>query len=255
MSEFEIHHGLSSDPLDADLTEYRAVSTLAVVGLIVGLLSPLAFGHPFLWLVPVAGILLCALALWRIAREDAALIGRKAALVGLVVSVLCLAAAASERWANRLLIDAEARRFAVQWFEALRRDEPLKAYQMSQAPGIRLPLSQTTWDDYPRGSARRENVEAFIEGPEIRTLMALGEKAHVRYYDTERYWSAEGRHGVDQVWAVTFQENGQKKTFFVSVSLERSRLESTGRAYWTLVDSDGGVRPRAMKEEAPGSQG
>jgi hypothetical protein len=255
MSEFEIQHGLSGDPLDTELTEYRAVSTLAVVGLIVGLLSPLAFGHPFLWLVPSAGILLCALALWRIAREEAALIGRKAALVGLVVSVLCLAAAASERWANRLLIDAEARRFAVQWFEALRQDEPLKAYQMSQAPSTRPPLSQTTWGDYPRGTERRLEVEAFIERPEIRTLLILGDKAHFRYYDTQGYWKAEGRHGVDQVWAVTFQENGRRKTFFVRVGLERSRLESTGRAHWTLLDCDGGVRPRAMKKNAASSQG
>src|SRR5471032_223907 len=42
-------------PDDADAAEYQAVSAMAIVSLLVGLLSLLAFWHPVLWIMPVGG--------------------------------------------------------------------------------------------------------------------------------------------------------------------------------------------------------
>ena len=56
------------DAADEEVARYRAISSLAVAGLLAGLLSPLALFATTLWLVPLAAILLSGLALWRIAN-------------------------------------------------------------------------------------------------------------------------------------------------------------------------------------------
>jgi hypothetical protein len=215
----------------------------------VGLLAPLAMFSPSLWVVPTAGILLCVAALRRIASRAPALLGRRSALVGLVVSVTCLAAATSEWTTRRWLIDHEARRFALQWFEFLSQDEPHKACQLSVHPGGRAPLDDKLWDSYapdPDHPGKGE-LESFLSEPAVRTLLALGKQAHPRYYDTERQWRERGDDLVDQVYAVTYQEAGQKKSFFVRLILRRSTSASSGVAGWSVVDNEGGVRPKALK--------
>src|SRR3972149_617168 len=88
MSNAEIHGFQLSEGEDAEITQYRAVSVLAVAGLLVALVSPAAFGDPLFWAVPAAGVVLCALALRRITLAAPALMGRKPVFVGLVASVL-----------------------------------------------------------------------------------------------------------------------------------------------------------------------
>ena len=52
-----------TDPQDADLAAYRALAPQAVVGLIFGLLAPLAMVDPLLWAIPLLGTILSALGL------------------------------------------------------------------------------------------------------------------------------------------------------------------------------------------------
>ena len=88
MADNETSHPRLSDSDDAELAQYQAVSGLAVVALIFGLLAPLAVVHRSFWLIPLTGILLSLLALRQIARDVPARIGRKAARVGLAISML-----------------------------------------------------------------------------------------------------------------------------------------------------------------------
>ena len=160
MSDSEIPHPRLSDSEDAEVAQYQAVSGLAVVALIFGLLAPLAMLHPSLWLVPLVCILLSLLALRQIARDFPARIGRKAARVGLTISVLSIAAAVSERATHPRLLDAEARRFTEYLFQYLREDEPYKAYQLRTPPGDRKPLNDPAWDVHSLGpTASRELLE------------------------------------------------------------------------------------------------
>ena len=57
-----------SDVPDADIARYRALSVLAVAGLVLGLASPSAVLDPLLWAVPICGAIVSTAALWRIAR-------------------------------------------------------------------------------------------------------------------------------------------------------------------------------------------
>ena len=72
-----------TDPEDAELAAYRPLAGQAVLGLICGLLAPLAMVDPMLWAIPMLGTLLSCWALRRIKRYAPAMVGRKIAIGGL----------------------------------------------------------------------------------------------------------------------------------------------------------------------------
>ena len=255
MSEAEPERSRFGGPQDAEVTQYRVVSGLAVTGLILALFAPVALAHPALWVVPAAAIVVSLVALGRIAAAAPAMIGRKAAIAGLVLSVLCGAIACSEWCTFRSLIDREAHQFAEYWFVSLRNGEPHKAHQLSEYPESRLAVDETLWEHYASGTDSRRKLEDYVRRPEIESLLALGDQAKVRYYDTERVYRDHGSDTVVQVYAVTCREGGEKTSYFVRLSMQRHLLPEPGRAYWRVHDFAGGIRPAAMGSEQPSQEG
>jgi hypothetical protein len=249
MSRDSSDEPLFHESADTAVTEYRAVSGLALAGLGFAILSPLAFINPGLWIVPGIGIVLSGSALVRIAREKPALIGRKAALLGLFVSVLMAAAGPAEWLTYRWMIGREARQFAAVWFDFLASDQPHKAFELTKHPAERRPLDDGLWQQFYNGSARRTELELFVSEREVRALLALAKTALVRFYQTESMGTADrdgDRVGLTQIYAVTYDEGGRKKTFFTSLRMRRLRTSETGIARWQIQDVGGGIRPPAL---------
>jgi len=234
-----------TDHQDDEIAEYRALSVSAVVGLILGLLSVLALVDPLVWLLPLAGVLVSALAMGKIARAAPALTGRKAALAGLVLSVLFGSAAVTDWVTYRALARSEARQFALLWFELLAQREPKKAFQLTLPPRERHPLDEGLTQFYREGPRWHRLLLDYVERPVVRTLLALGPRAVVRYYETGGQESGGDRDKLYQVFAVTFDDGGEKKTFFVGLTLHRIDLES-GRAAWQIFDTHTGFTPEGL---------
>lgn len=167
MSDTELFHSRLPTPDEAEAVEYRAISALAVVGLLCGLAAATAILSPALWIVPLTGVLLNVLALGRIARETPALIGRKAALAGLLLSVFFGAVAMADWYTYSEMIRREARQFATLWFDSLRDHEPQKAHQLTRSPKTRRPFDDKLWEIYFDGSEPREDLKAYLERPEV----------------------------------------------------------------------------------------
>ena len=54
-----------------------------------------------------------------------------------------------------------------------------------------------------------------------------------------------------QLYAVTSEEDGARKSFFVSVRMSRPKL-SNGKSGWRIVGAEGGVLPKGWKKaESP----
>jgi hypothetical protein len=249
MSDTELFHSRLPTPDEAEAVEYRAISALAVVGLLCGLAAATAILSPALWIVPLTGVLLNVLALGKIARETPALIGRKAALAGLLLSVFFGAVAMADWYTYSEMIRREARRFATLWFDSLRDHEPQKAHQLTRSPKTRRPFDDKLWEIYFDGSEPREDLKAYLERPEVRTLLALGDKAQVRYYASPSQSQEGGSDSISLVYAITYPEARQTKTFFLNLVLEREHvlehdhLNSPPHAEWRVVSSEGGVGP------------
>ena len=172
-----------TDAEDRELASYRALAGSAVVGLIIGLASPLALVDPLLYGIPIAGLLVSYGALRRIKKSDL-LTGRKIAVTGLLLSLIFLVAAPTDWIVYRRMIRAEARQFSSMWFELLAEDQPQRALQMLMPPQSRQRLDRELWAYYRNNAKSREQLEGYVKGPLVRTLLALGHKAQVRFFDT-----------------------------------------------------------------------
>ena len=98
------------DDADAEITAYHAVSALAVLGLVLGLIAGMVLIEPKFGLVALAGLGVNGLALWRIAAQAPVLVGRRLAVAGLLLSAAFTAAGPAEWLAYRWLVRREARR-------------------------------------------------------------------------------------------------------------------------------------------------
>ena len=255
MNEANPRHPRLSESHEADLDEYHAVSGLAVGGLVVGLLSCVALVDPMGWLVPPVGILLCLLALWRIACNAPELIGRKAAVVGLVLSILFGGAGISHQLTYNWLLRRQARQFGTAWFDLLARQQPQMAHQMTLPPDERRPLDSDLWAMYRDAPSKRKSLKEFADDSSVRTLLALGEKAKVRYCKTVDMYGPPGAESLDQFYSVTYDEAGSKKTFFIVLILRRPPIKHKGYVNWTVNEFHGGVTPPWMEEaEAAGAE-
>ena len=99
------------DSADQEVVSYRALSSLALGGLLAGLLSPLAMLASLFWLAPLAAIALSGLGCGG-SRPAPDLVGRPAALAGLLLGVAFLAAASADDLVYRTMIRRQARQFA-----------------------------------------------------------------------------------------------------------------------------------------------
>jgi hypothetical protein len=276
-----------AEPTDAQLAQYHSISRWAVAGLALGALGPFALVARAFWAVPILGIVACLWALWQIRQNAPALIGRKAALLGLWLSALWLSAAAADLYCYRWRISGEARQAALFWFQLLAENRPELAFQLTLPYQQRKPLDSRIWDFYAQNQKWRTALENYVAPAQpdqpprlVRTLLALGPAAKVRYLGTLDYLIIQAQDVVDQLYAVTFQEqdenqageeqagenrpgenlsgekrvgenvpeekragekpSGETKTFLVRVRLTRATTPQ-GRADWQIVEADGGV--------------
>ena len=196
-------------------------------------------------------------ALRRIKKQSPALSGRGFAGVGLVLSLLFVVAAPTQWLAYRWQVRAEARKFSEIYFQDLAKREPEKAFQLALPPQQRQSLkdAEQLWGFYRNNQKMRQGLENFVKAPVVRTLLALGPQASIRFYETIDQEGDEGnRDIVKQRYAVTYEEEGEKKTFFVDVQIDAS---GACRPHRRLVDLSArtgdrpGQRPLSYNWVAP----
>jgi len=218
-----------------DIAGYRELCVTAVVGLVLGVLSATALVDPLMWFVPVVAAVVSAVALRRIARSESVLVGRKRAMAGLMLAVLFGVAAVTDYTVYRHLVRQQGQRFAEEWFALLMAGEPQKAYQYLMPPDERHPPDGDLWKFYRESDHYHRQLLAFAKRPEVRTLVALGSNALVRYYETDGQMSSGERDELFQAYAVTYDDAGKRKTFFIGLTLTRHHLDD-GRAAWQIID-------------------
>ena len=143
--------------------------------------------------------------------------------------------------AYRLMLRNEARQFSALWFRYLSQEEPQKAFQLYQSPQFRQPLDDHLWDYYRHTPQQREALEKFVQIPAVRTLLALGPKAQLRFYQTESDGREDSNDVVNQYYAATYEEQGERKSFFLLLHMVRQQLGN--KAGWRITSVEGGVRP------------
>jgi hypothetical protein len=219
-----------------DLPNYRPVSSLAVIGLLCGFASVLAYSHRALWLVPWVAVGVNWAALRRIAFESGQMIGRRSALIGLVLGLICGIGAPLQYIAFGHLLRSEAIEITEQWLEALRNDQPEVAHQLTMAPLSRFPLDDQLIQRYP--PELLGVMQKFAERPTVELLLKLGKRARVRYYSNDQVWSDHFGDYVADNYAVTLGQGDRRVTFFIRITAARVYNPAAGKWQWRVSDSD-----------------
>lgn len=127
-------------PVQTD-TEYRPISKLAVVGLLVALPSMLIFASENLFwmlIIPILpAIIMCSIGLRAIRSSEGNLAGEAVALLGLVIAVGSGLGWLTMTLVTKYVTETEARAAVDDWISKLQKGEAGAAYLMTKAPGAR----------------------------------------------------------------------------------------------------------------------
>ena len=221
------------------IVPYRSLCVAAIVGLVLGLASPLCFGAMLLNVIPVAGIAISIYALRSIAASDGTLAGRWAAVTGLFLCTAMLVAPLARSAVIRHYRTAQAQGFAERWLKLAVAGEVDEAFRLT---------SDSTRNASPfdpaAGPSPPTPREKFLALPIVKSLSAAGSNSVIRYVDTDRY-DAEAfpRVYVRQHFQVTPAAQGDAKPIDAWLTLQRSRLPQEGRARWVVWSVDDVLKP------------
>ena len=223
--------------------EYRSMEPWALIGLVLGLISPVATLATLLLIVPPAGVLASVIALVRI-RAERDRSGRPAALIGLALSVFFLALPLGQAAMVRVLVWRQARPTADAFLEFLRERSPEKAMTLKMWPENRHQFDEGLWAFFRNNKDAQRELRKFIAEPAVRTMLALGERAQVRFYKTAGVASNGPRVLVNYWYTVTYDdEQGKKTTFVLRLLMERVATQSANLPPWRVKDFSGSIDP------------
>jgi hypothetical protein len=224
---------------------YRAVSVLAVLSLLAGLLALLALPFPVLLWVPVAGALLGWGALRRIRGAEGQLTGRRLAQGGLALSVFVLCGLLGRSVVEHALLLKHGRRHADQWLQLVASGHRPEAHQLTllrynrQPPGTDLkhyyrtlaPDEAAELRTTPEGGEYPlDNLQKFFAKEPVEALeQALLDGAQPEHVASRR--TPPALAGTDRV-EVVYELRGEK---FVLV-LVRYQDVYTSDVFWHLDD-------------------
>lgn len=226
----------SGDHNAGELSEYRSVSRLAVFGLLLGIASPLAWLGPYAWLIPAAALIVSVVSLIRILRPELGLTGRKAAVAGICLALICGIGGPTRYFGYRYLVQREGLQFTMQWFEHLRNGDIKNAHQMALPTTQRRAVDDNLLQYYRDHPDLASQLKEYANFQIVRTLLELGDRAEVRLYrrfGVSNYGFTEEM--LDE-YAVTYEDNGVKKSFFLYVLSERHYNAFRGRGQWRIAD-------------------
>jgi hypothetical protein len=212
-------------------SDYRSLSALAVLSLVIGLASPLCFGAPLLMIIPVAGIAVSLVALRQISASDGALAGRWAAITGLVLSVVFLCAPTARATAIRLLRTSQAEAFGRDWLSALVSGKTDYAFRLT-SDSTRPPAQPEPGRTTPPPNA----FDTFKGLPIVAALSTAGADSDIRFIETTAF-DPQSFHRVfvrERFDVVPKSAGADAKPIGVSLTLLRSKLRSEGRARWLV---------------------
>jgi hypothetical protein len=229
------------EPGDAESAEYRSVSALAVISLIVGSLGFAVLFEPIAWVLAAVGLMLAAVAWFRIERSEGALVGRKVAIAAILVSDVFLVAAPIEAWRYHCRVEAEAVEFAERWFDVLREHDGEMAYLLTLRPEYRRRMVETgdpTVDERYQG-----NLEFYLGQPIIKKLLSLGDRAKPHLESTVAYERLDDTDYVGLRYRVDDSGPNPQPSFDVAIALQRIRrppgkdapFGRIGRASWLII--------------------
>lgn len=228
---------------------YSSMSVLAIVGLMLGLLAPLSLVGALLWVIPIAGAVVSLAAMSRIAGSEGALVGRWAALAGLVLCIASLAAAASRTTMSKVFVSRQARDVSLEWIAAVQEGELAEAFAQtvkgaqessspSPTPAENEEVDHTHDDEHSHAHPPADSPLAEFENrPVVRFLTGLGADMQASFdRDAEVVIGTHLDVRITQLYTLrpTASDAIEPKT--IEVTLVRASPSAQGPQRWMVSD-------------------
>jgi hypothetical protein len=227
---------LGSNPASSgseEIVEYRTLSLLAIVSLLMGLISLLSLFAPLLLGISFFGAAVSILALRRITASDGLLAGRGVALVGLALCVASVGVVWGRAFATRQLLTHQANEFALEWFDLLRSGQPERAFEWTTA-SLRTPSSALPAVSPGRSGGTSEALERFQKDPVVRAIVKVGAGGIVRKVRNLAFeLDRSGQGTLQQLYSITPVEPGHV-ALEVHLTLQRGTASATDRPHWMI---------------------
>ncbi len=220
---------------EADVAAYRAVSKLAVVAALLGLLSFTAMIHPLLLILPVVAIVAALVALGAMAANATELTGRRLALVGMALGVFFGSASVGRLISRDALLAARAQRVAENWMQLARENRREEAYEMTLSPTHRQPKGADLAKYYAASAERNKELQQYFSVSPVRELFEHGGEGKLEY--EEMMDSGQSSYYGDLVsmkYVLEYGERDEAKKLPVVLVAQRSRNEKTGQGRWVI---------------------
>ena len=220
------------------VAEYPPVSRLAVVSLVLAVLASGALFIPLLVCAAVAGAILAAAALWSIAHASSPVVGRKAALVALLLCILFGSWGTTWRWTRQQTLYAQAREHADTWLRLVQAGRLHDAYQLHLTQDSRLAPGADFEQHLAGNRDARLGFESLFQRDPVRQIVAAGKNGELRLVGFESQqdesYSGQQRDVVTLRYALDHRQDGQPQTMIFLMQLIRSVSHGDSEARWEL---------------------
>jgi hypothetical protein len=218
-----------------NVAEYRSLSVLAIISLLIGLASPLCLLTPVFLMLPLFGAAISLLALRRIAVSEGRLAGRWAATIGLALCVASGASAVSRDAVVRYVRTSRAEEFGRGWLAKLVAKETEQAFKMT-VDGTRPQAPPEPGMPAPESTP----YEQFMDNPFVKAVLAAGKNATVESWETQEYAAQSQKdYYVRQRFRVTPQGDsgkaGATNAIEAILTLQRSRFRGESNSRWLVA--------------------
>lgn len=199
--------------------EYREISRLAVVALVLGIFSVLAIFTSVLWIVPVLAIVFGLVAFYQISRSDV-LTGKTMAMVGMALAAIWLGASVTQTTIQAASFKAHSREMAADWLGLILEGKLKEAHQLTQHPAARAPFKMSLASFYAEEDIRQEGLEAFEKQDAVKNIQKHEGELEAKFLRDVSSSISEGRRYGTHLFQIVDKQTG-KPLWDVKVTMER----------------------------------
>lgn len=192
--------------IENEIPSYRAISRLAVLSLLLGLMTVLTFASPWFALTGLAAIVVGAVATRAIQRRNDVLTGTRLAHVGIALGLIFSLSALTIGFVQGLKIKQSAEIFAQQYAGVLKKSDLANSVWFRLDPESRKQSDpQKYLQEIKSNSTTNPDVLEMYLGGLQRLEQATGGKGDIHYLQMERY----GLDGITPYAFATFEIHGK----------------------------------------------
>ena len=215
---------------------FSAVSLSAILALLCAIASLFYLINRTFRPIPVAALGLSLFALWRIRRAEGRLTGGAMARAALTLALVVLVAVPVRTAIYQRQLIRQGKEFFSLVLEAAQRGDSAALSQFKRFQTARETINDEVayWRGQLNDPMAAPGTVQLLGNKVLMAIYLLGENAKITYCRTADIGRDE-KHDSDSVcmiYAVTYSEHGEKKTFLVPFYGARLRDKKNGATFW-----------------------